>query len=255
MAFIFVLITGALIGALAGYLGSLMVTKRMGLVGGPLGHLALPGVAIALIFQFDIFFGGLISILLSVLLIWLLQTKTELPTEALIGIIFASGVALGFLFLPMSRAEEAIVGDIALIGLYDMLLVAISAILVFVIMEKIYNKLVLATISEELAKGKWQNLQKINFGYLLAIALITALEVKLMGILLTAALFVIPASAARNMSKNLKQYKSLSICLGALSALSGILLFKITLFPAGPLVILSASCFFLFSFLFKTKKT
>ena len=207
MAFIFILITGALIGALAGYLGSLMVTKRMGLVGGPLGHLALPGVAIALVFQFDIFIGGLMSIFLGTLLIWFLQTKTELPTEALIGIIFASGVALGFLFLPMSRAEEAIVGDITLIGSYDMLLVAISTIFVFIIMEKIYNKLVLAAISEELAKGKWQNLRKINFGYLLAIALITALEVKLMGILLTAALFVIPASAGRNMSKNLKLVK------------------------------------------------
>lgn len=254
MAFIFIIITSALIGAVTGYLGSLMVTKRMGLVGGPLGHLALPGVALALLFQFDIFLGGLMSILLGVLLIWFLQTKTELPIEALTGIIFASGVALGFLLLPMSHAEEAIVGDITLVGVYDMILVAISTAVVFLVVEKIYSKLVLSAISEELAKGKWPNLEKTDFAYLLSIALVTALEVKLIGILLTAALFVIPASAARNISRNLKDYKALSICLGALSTVSGILLFSVTRFPAGPLIILSAACLFIFSFFLKRKK-
>jgi len=99
--FVLSLITAIFIGGIAGYLGSLMVTKKMALVGGPLGHLALPGVALALIYHFNIFSGALLSIAIGAAIVWLLRIKTKLSMEALTGVVFAAGVALGFLILPL----------------------------------------------------------------------------------------------------------------------------------------------------------
>jgi zinc transport system permease protein len=78
MQIIFVLLMGAFIGGIAGYIGSLMVVKRMALVGGAFGHLTLPGVALALVYGFDISLGALLLLALGIVSIWLLEKKTKL---------------------------------------------------------------------------------------------------------------------------------------------------------------------------------
>lgn len=249
--FLISLITAVFIGGIAGYLGSLMFTKRMALVGGPLGHLALPGVALALIFNFNILWGAFATIILGIIIIWGLEVLTKIPTEALTGIVFAAGVALGFLFLPMDHAKEAIIGDITNIGRLDMILSIIFSILVFIIIRKIYLKFILIGISNDLAHSEGINSKKYNFIYLMCIAFIIALEVKIVGTFLPVALVAIPASTANNLSNNLKQYSFLSLIIGALSGLIGVILYNITGFPAGPLIILVATCFFLVSLFFK----
>ncbi len=110
---IYSLITAIFIGGAAGYLGSLMVTKRMALVGDALGHVALPGMGLALLFGLNVSVGAFIFLLLGVLLIWFLETKTMLPTETLVGIIFVLSLALGFLITPQPDLLEALMGDIS----------------------------------------------------------------------------------------------------------------------------------------------
>ena len=65
------LICGILIGGTAGYLGTLMLSKRMALVAGPLGHLTLPGIALALIYGFDVSLGAFPFVILGTIFIWL----------------------------------------------------------------------------------------------------------------------------------------------------------------------------------------
>ena len=89
----------AVIGGVAGYLGSLMLSKRMALVGGPLGHLSLPGIALALSYSFDVSIGAFLFIVLGIMFIWLIEMRTQLPMEAITATVFASGVAISFLFL------------------------------------------------------------------------------------------------------------------------------------------------------------
>ena len=247
------LITGIFITGIAAYLGSLLITKRMVLVGGPLGHLALPGVALALIYHFGIFFGALLSIGIGAFFIWLFSLRTKLPLEALTAIVFASGVAIGFLFLPMSDAKEALIGDIWQVTLFDAVLAVILSTVLFFVIRNIYSKVVLLEISEDLAESLKINVKKYNLIYLISIALVAAMEVRIVGILLTAALLAIPAAASRNFSRNLNTYSYLSLILGILSAILGIWLFKITGLPAGPLIILSAFAFFLISLIFVKK--
>jgi len=251
--FLLSLITAIFIGGVAGYLGSLMLTKRMALVGGPLGHLALPGAALALLYHFNIFWGALGTITIGAVIIWLLEIKTKLPMEALTGLVFAAGVALGFLILPISQAEEALIGDISKIGLTDTILAVILGTIVFLVIKKIYSKMILSGISEDLAKAEKINVKKYNLIYLVSIVLIVALEVKIVGGLLTVAMLVIPASASNNFGRTLSWYSYGALIIGIISCVSGVLIFKIFGLSAGPFVILTATSIFLISLIFKKR--
>jgi len=245
------LICGIFIGGAAGYLGTLMLSKRMALVAGPLGHLTLPGIALALIYGFDVSLGAFPFVILGIILIWLLERRTKLPMEALTAVVFASGVAIAFLFLPIEQAETALVGDISKVGFWDALLTIFLCLYLFLMVKKIYSKIILINISEDLAKSEKIEVGRYNLLYLGAIAIIVALGAKVVGGLLTAALIAIPVCAARNLSKNLFQYVFLATSFGATSAFLGIMLFKFTGFPAGPLIIIISASIFLISMIFK----
>jgi len=249
--FLLSLMTGIFIGGVAGYLGTLMLSKKMALVAGPLGHLTLPGIALALLYGFDVSLGAFPFVILGIILIWLFEMRTKLSMEALTAIVFASGVAVAFLFLPIEQAETALVGDISEISFLDTLITCILCLSLFVLIKRIYFKMTLINISEDLAKSEGINIKKYNLLYLFSIAIIVALGVKIVGGLLTAALVAIPAATARNLSKNLSQFSLGGIFFGALSSFLGILLFKITGFPAGPLIIIVSTFFFLISLIFK----
>ncbi len=240
----FGLVTGVCIAAAAAYLGSLMLGRRMSLVAGPLGHLTLPGIALALIYNFDVTLGAFPFVILGIILIWLFETQTKLPMEALTAVVFASGVAAAFLFLPIEHAEAALVGDISRINFWDTVFSSLLSLGVIAVLRKCYPKIVLISISEDLARVEGIDVKKYNFVYLLLIGIVVALGVKIVGGLLTAALVAIPAASARNVSKNLFQYSSLSVIFGVFSCVFGMLLSEICSAPAGVMIILTNAAIF-----------
>ena len=202
------LIVGISIGGVAAYLGTLMLSRRMALVAGPLGHLTLPGIALALIYGFDVSLGAFPFVVLGIILIWLFEMRTKLPMEALTAV-------------------------------------------VFLVIMKIYQKMILINISEDLAKSQGISAKKFNLVYLFLIAIIVALGAKVVGGLLTAALVAIPACSARNLSQNMFQYVFGAIAIGIVSSFSGIFISEFCGFPAGPLIILANAVIFLISIVFK----
>ena len=139
------LISAIVVGGVAGYLGSLMIQKKMALIAGPLGHLAFPGVALALLYGFDISLGAFPFIILGILFIWILEIKTKLPTETLTAIVFAFGVSVALIFLPLEEAESALAGNIANIGWQNTIITLLLSLIVFIITKTIYNKIILTT--------------------------------------------------------------------------------------------------------------
>ncbi len=241
------------IGAVSGYLGSLMLTKRMALVGDALGHVALPGMGLALLLGLDVSLGAFVFLFLGIILIWFLEAKTSLPTETLVGVIFVLSLALGFLITPEPELLEALFGDISRINFLEGLSAIILSAVVLVVVSRIYSRVVLASISDDLAVASKINIKKYNLIYLLAIAVIVALGVRVVGSLLVGALVIVPAAASRIASANMRQYIFGSAILGALSCVFGILLFNSIGLPAGPLIILINVLFFLILFFLKKK--
>jgi len=245
------LIMGTFVGAAAGYLGTLMLSKRMALVAGPLGHLTLPGIALALLLGFDISLGAFLVVILGIFIIWLLEMRTKLPMEALTAIIFAVGVAVALLFIPEGKTIPALIGDISQISLMAVIITVILSLLVVFVTKKIYKKITLAEISTDIASARGIDVKKYNFIYLLCIAIVVSLGVKIVGGLMTAALVAIPACTSRNLSKNIFQYSLGGLIIGGLSCAIGILAFSFTGIPIGLLIIFSSSFLFLVSLIFK----
>ncbi len=111
--------------------------------------------------------------------------------------------------------------------------------------------MILITISEDLAKAQGIDVKKYNLIYLICIALVVSLGVRIVGGLMTAALVAIPACTSRNLSRNLFQYSYGGMILGGLACILGIMGFKYTGIPAGPLIIIASALFFLISLIFK----
>jgi len=153
--------------------------------------------------------------------------------------------------VPEPELLEALLGDISKVSFEMAITSVIFSLLIFFVIKRIYPKMILTNISEDLAKSEGIKVKKENFIYLLSIAAMVALGVKIVGSLLVGALVIIPAATARNLSKNLKGYSLGSLVLGILSCLFGSLLFKITHLPAGPLIILFSTLLFLISLIFK----
>jgi len=253
MEIILALIMGVFVGAAAGYLGTLMLSKRMALVAGPLGHLTLPGIALAFFLGIDISLGAFVVVISGILIIWLLEIRTKLPMEALTAIVFALGVAIALLFIPEDKTIPALIGDISQISVMVTILTVVLSLLVIFVTQKIYKKITLAEISSDIAASRGINIKKYNFIYLLCIAIVVSLGVKIVGGLMTAALVAIPACTSRNLSKNIFQYSLGGLVFGGLSCLVGILGFKISGISAGFLIIFSSTFFFLISLIFKRK--
>jgi len=241
------LISGIFISGVAGYLGTLMLSKKMSVVAGPLAHLAFPGVALALIFGFNISLGVFPFVILGAILIWVFEEKTKLPMENLAAIIFASGVGTALLFLPIDKAEEALIGSIEKISFQETVIVVFLSLLVFYVIKRLYQKMMLMNVYEDLAVIEGINIRLYNLLYLLSIAVAVALGVYLVGGLITAALIAIPAASAKNISGDLRSYKTWAIVFGSVSAVAGISIAWFAQLPTGPMVVVSSVILFLIS--------
>ncbi len=246
----FSLIVGVSIGFAAGYLGSLMVIEKMALVGDALSHVALPGLALGYLLNFNPLIGGFVFLFVSAVLIWHLGRITKLSFETLVGAAFTLALAVGILIFPdLEALEEALFGDIARVGLVEAIAAIAISVMVVSITRAVYKKIVLGLISEELATSKRIPVARLNLLYLLLVSLTVAVGIQITGTLLVGFLVITPAAAARTISANLKRYFLLSAIFGVVSSASGILLssyFSSSDFavPPGPLVVLSGVVIF-----------
>jgi zinc transport system permease protein len=247
ISFFYALLIGATIGGVAAYIGTLMVTKRMTLMAGALGHLTLPGVALALNYGFDVSLGALIFLIIGIFLIWLLEKRTKLPVEALTAIVFTSSVAIAFLFLPEGKTVPALLGDISHLTFTICMFSLVISGIIFFIVHFIFKRMILISISRDIAQTRGINVSRYNFIYLTSIALIVALGVRIIGGLMTAAIIAIPASTSRNFSRNLTQNTFFSLLLGTISTMIGIFISTVSYIPVGSAIILSSTTFFILS--------
>jgi len=245
--------TGALVGASSGFLGSFMVLKRMSLVGDALSHVALPGMAIALTMAINPMLGALVALTIAVFGIWYLGEKTEIYPEALVGVFFTASLAIGILVTPEPELLEALFGNLETIGLFDSIVTIVASFLIFFVTLRLSDRLLLGVVSEDLAKSGGIKVSKVNLIYLLLVGLVVALGVKFVGTLLTGAMVIIPAAAAKNFAKSIKSFQIVSVLIGILSAILGIVIAETTGISSGPAVVLVAITAFVISYFFKAE--
>lgn len=238
------LLTSISVGMSTGYLGSLMVLKKMSLVGDALSHVALPGLALGILYNFNPFIGAFAFLFGSAAIIWRLERITKLSFETIVGAIFTLALAVGILIIPEIDLLEALFGNIASVTFTDAILaIIISAIAIF-LTRIVYTKFIMGMISEDLAISSGINVARINLMYLLLVSLTVAAGIKIVGSLLVGFLVIVPAATAKTISSNLVSYSVFSTVFGAISGASGVLLSDLTGLPTGPLVVISGVAVF-----------
>lgn len=239
------LVAGLFAGLAAGYMGSLMVLKRMALVGDVLSHVALPGIALGFLFHFDIFLGAFAFLFAAIVATWYIERSTRLPLDAVIGVLFVFALAVGLLITPQADLLDALFGDISSVSLVDMLVAIAISVSIVLLGRRIYPGVILTLISEDLAIAKKTRVRQYEFLYLLLVALVVATGIKVVGSLLVGALVILPAASAKNVSPSLARYAILSAILGAVCAAAGIVLAGMTNVPPGPLVVVVGTAVFI----------
>ena len=247
----FSLIVGVFVGLSAGYLGSLMVLKRMALVGDALSHVALPGLALGILFNFSPFIGAFVFLFGCALVVWHVERITRLSVETIVGAMFTLALAVGILIIPQPDLLEALFGDITKVALLDAVVAVIVGTFAVLVTRAVYKKLVLGMISEELATSSGVNVARTNLVYLLLVSLVVAIGIRIAGSLLVGFLVIVPAATARNVSSTLYRYALLSSLFGIISSCSGVLLADSFTLPSGPLVVVSGIVLFVATVLMK----
>ena len=240
-------------GVSAGYLGSLMVLEKMALVGDALSHVALPGLALGILFNFPEFLGAFAFLFASAVIIWFLGKATKLPYETIVGAMFTLALAVGILIIPQTELLEALFGDITKVSILETAAAVIISAIAVILTKMIYKKLVLGMISEELAISRGIDVNKTNLIYLLLVSLVVAIGIKIVGTLLVGFLVIVPAAAAKNVSSDLFKYAVLSASFGAVSACSGVLFSSYLNLPTGPFVVFSGIVVFVVTIFAKWK--
>ena len=250
--FISTFLVALFIGIASGCIGSFAVLRRMALAGDALSHVALPGVALALAFAVDPFWGVLFFLLAAAVLIWWLEGRTKLSSEAIVGLLFTASLALGILTIPNTEIVESLFGSFPKLTIPFLLLIIGAASALTILTFLFTPKFLLATFSPELAriddpKRKW------GLWFLLLFTFAVALGIKLVGALLMGALTIIPASIAKNAARSMTGYLILSTVLGGLTASGGVVLARYFGFLPGPTIIILGVALFVFLLLFRRK--
>ena len=198
--FIRALLAGIGIALITGPLGCFVIWRRLSFFAGTLAHSALLGVTMALVFELNIAFSVfLISAVLAILLLQL-QTKTNLPNDALLGLLAHSSLAIGLViigFLTTIRFDVMglLFGDILAVNQNDLLLIWGGGIFILTILKFIWKPLFASTIiNYDLAKAEGMEPDRYNAIFTILMAAIIAISIKIVGLLLITGMLIIPAA-------------------------------------------------------------
>lgn len=248
---IFLVVVGAFVAAASAYVGSLMVLKRMALVGDALTHVALPGMALALTFHLNPTVGAFAALTLAIVGIWYLEKSSDVYPEALVGVVFTASLALGVLLTDKVELLEALFGSIEKLGTTDGIISILLSTFVLAVTYFLSRKILIIIISDDMARTSGVNVPRTNLIYMLLVGLIVSLGIKFVGTLLMGALVIIPAVTAKNITKNISGYFLASVVIGILSAVIGIFISTVCGFPVGAIVVLVSTVFYIISHLIK----
>ena len=257
--FIRALVAGIGVAIVTGPLGCFVVWRRLSYFGDTLADSALLGVTMAYSFQFNIAISVfLISSLIALILIKL-QKRTNLPGDALLGLLAHSSLAVGLVvigFLTFIRFDimGLLFGDILAVNVTDLLIIWFGGGLILLVLKIIWKPLFASTVNYELAEAEGLNPDRAKAIFTILMAALIAISIKMVGLLLITGLLIIPAAMARNLSDSPFKMVLFSIIGGLLSVLIG--LFSSLEFntPSGPSIIAAALFLFILS-LFRIKQS
>ncbi|MCV2882780.1 iron chelate uptake ABC transporter family permease subunit [Actibacterium sp. XHP0104] len=239
---------GLAVALVSGPLGCFVVWRRMAYFGEATSHAAILGVALALAFSANIFVGTLAVALVMALAVSAL-TGRGLAMDTTLGVLAHAALAFGLVgvsFLSGVRVDlnAYLFGDILAVSKTDLAYIWGGALVVLGLITARWQALITATLNEELAQASGLNPARERLVLVLALALVVAVAIKVVGALLIVAMLIIPAAAARGLSRTPEAMAVLAALIGAVAALGGLAMSLMADTPAGPSIVAVAAVLF-----------
>ena len=248
------LLAGIGLALTTGPLGCFVVWRRMAYFGDTMAHSALLGVALSLLLEFNLLVSVFAVAAVVSLLLLLLQRRGSLSTDALLGILSHATLAIGLVmvsFMTWVRIDLVgfLFGDILAVGVADVQLVWGGGILVLFAIVYLWRPLLASTVNAELAGAEGLAPEKARVAFMLLMALVIAIAMKVVGILLITSLLIIPAATARRFSTSPEVMALLASVIGAVAVVGGLYGSLHFDTPSGPSIVVAALGLFVLSLL------
>ncbi|WEX76036.1 zinc ABC transporter permease subunit ZnuB [Sinorhizobium numidicum] len=252
--FIRALVAGIGIAMVAGPLGCFVIWRRMAYFGDTMAHSALLGVALSLLLELNLMVSVFIVASIVSLLLLFLQKRGVLSTDALLGILSHSALSIGLVivaFMTWVRIDLVgfLFGDILAVSEYDIDIIWGGGILVIFALVYLWRPLLASTVNPELAEAEGLKPERARLFFMLLMALVIAIAMKIVGILLITSLLIIPAATARRFATSPEVMAVLASLIGALAVAGGLFGSLHWDTPSGPSIVVAALSLFVLSLL------
>ncbi len=248
------IIAGLLVVLVSGPLGCVVVWRRMSYFGDALAHAALLGTALALMLDINPLLGVvLIGIVLSYLLIRL-QLKKDLSSDAILGILSHGALAAGLVILAIMQSQGQridlmayLFGDILSVSWVYLGWLSLVCLLVLAVISWLWQSILAIAVHEELARSEGIAVDRIRLIFMLLMAVVVAVAMKIVGVILITALLIVPAASARRFAGSPEMMAAGAIVFGLVSVLGGVFASMQWDTPAGPSIVLASVLLFFIS--------
>ena len=240
-------------------LGTMIVNKKMAYFSDALGHSALTGIAVGVVFGMqDTTISMVIFAVAFALLLNKISSRNVASTDTIISVFSSCSVAIGLAILSaggnFSKYSSILVGDILSITTQEIWYLV--GIFVFTILFWIcgFNYLNAISIHRTVAKSKQIPVKLMDNLFAVLVALIVMLSIKWVGILIINALLILPAASARNISENMREYHLFSLIFSLFSGIAGLVVSYYTNVATGPMIVIIASVIYFATYLYGRRK-
>ncbi len=250
--FVRALVAGMGLALVTGPLGCFIVWRRMAYFGDTMAHSALLGVALSFLFQLNLTFGVFIVAAAVAGVLLLLQRRNALSTDALLGILSHSTLAIGLVmvaFMSWIRVDLMgfLFGDILAVSIGDIAVIYGGGIVILAIIVWMWRPLLAATVNTDIAEAEGLRPEATRILLMLLLASVIAVAMKLVGVLLITSLLIIPAATARRLAATPEQMAVIASVVGALAVAGGLFGSLNYDTPSGPSIVVAALVLFLVS--------
>lgn len=246
------IIAGVGVALVAAPLGCFVVWRRLAYFGDTLSHAALLGVAMAFLLELNVTLSVFIVCGAVALALVFLQRNATLSSDALLGLLAHSSLALGLValaFMTWIRIDlmGLLFGDILAVSVADISVIYLGGAAVLAVLALIWNPLFAATVNHEIAEAEGQKPDRTNIIFMLLMATVIAISMKIVGVLLITALLIIPAATARRFARGPEQMAIIAALIGAAAVVGGLFGSLNWDTPSGPSIVVAAMVLFLLS--------
>ncbi|MFH1769214.1 MAG: metal ABC transporter permease [Parcubacteria group bacterium] len=253
------LIAGSLIGITLSLIGVFVVLRKSAFFGDAVAHFAFTGIALGFLFSIDpILSAVVVSTLLAFGIIFIQNRAPRQSLDTLIGVFFSGAAAVGIFVIGILDGYrpdlfQFLFGDIVAVSHSDVIIALVVTLTVMVILLLTWKQLFRITFNRDMARVAGINVAFYDYLFIGLLAVVTAVSIKIIGIILVPALLVIPAAASKNISNSFSHLVVYSAVFGFISVLVGLLSSFYLDTASGATIVLAGIVIFIITFIFRKR--